>query len=67
MQMLPPIQGKEEVAMSGKRVAPAGGTQTVQKKSKAVWIALGLIAALVIGGTAASARIRAAMTRFSPA
>ena len=52
MQMLPPIQGKEEVAMSGKRVAPAGGTQTVQKKSKAVWIALGLIAALVIGGTA---------------
>lgn len=38
--------------MSGKRVAPAGGTQTVQKKSKAVWIALGLIAALVIGGTA---------------
>lgn len=38
--------------MSGKRVAPAGGTQTVQKKSKAVWIALGLIAALVVGGTA---------------
>ncbi len=38
--------------MSGKRVALAGGTQTVQKKSRAGWIALGLIAALVIGGIA---------------
>ncbi len=45
--------GKKEVAMSGKRVAQGELAQTRKKGSGAVWIALGLTAALLLGGMAA--------------
>ena len=53
MQILPLyFGGKEEVAMAGKRVAPEELIKARKKSAGAVWIALGLAAALVAGGAA---------------
>ena len=53
MQILPLyFGGKEEVAMAGKRVAPEELIKARKKSAGAVWLALGLAAALVAGGAA---------------